>query len=121
MPTAMADERHLHVLGSCHGLERLRDLEGAADAAPEFLARRSAGDVLAVEDDGAAVGPALPVDEVERGRLAGAVGTDERQELARRERERHVPRRHHGPERLAELARNEEIHGAEPPDVTPSS
>ena len=46
---AMADQRHLHVLGHRHGQEGLRDLEGAPDPAPEPLARRERGDVLAVE------------------------------------------------------------------------
>ena len=41
-----ADQRHLHVLGHGHGHERLRHLEGAADAEAPDAARRQAGDVV---------------------------------------------------------------------------
>src|SRR5262249_25624221 len=47
------------------------------------------GDVLAVEEDAAGVGPELPADDVEDRRLARAVGPDQRNEAAARDREVH--------------------------------
>jgi len=68
-----------------HGevLERVRNLERAADAGDAARARRRLRDVAAVEPDGAAVRPDEPGDQVEQRRFAGAVRSDDAQRLAR--------------------------------------
>src|SRR6516164_349977 len=78
----MAHDRELHVLGHGHRAERGGDLKGAADAEAPDLAWLKAGNAAIAETDFAAIGLKLPVDHVEAGRLAGAVRTDQRQELA---------------------------------------
>jgi hypothetical protein len=73
---------HLHVLHHGERGEGLGDLEGAAHALAPDVARLQAHQLVPVEQDGALVGPQLAVDHVEGGRLARAVGADEREQFA---------------------------------------
>jgi hypothetical protein len=59
--------------------KRRGDLEGAPDAEPPDRARLAADRFLAEQRDPAAVRRVLPVEHVEAGALAGAVGADQRQ------------------------------------------
>src|SRR6478735_9743240 len=82
-----AGEGELEVLAQRHLLEEARDLEGAGDAERGDLLRGLAGDVLAVEEDGAGRRGEEAGEQVEQGRLAGAVGPDERVDRALRDRQ----------------------------------
>jgi len=62
--------------------ERLDDLMGPRDALPRDTVRRLAGDVDAAKSDMTAVGGEYSVDQVEDGRLAGAVRSNEAEDLA---------------------------------------
>src|SRR5438128_1878173 len=77
----VARKCELNVLGHGHGAEGRRDLKGAADAEPPDLARRQSDDASIGKADFAVVGHYLPVDDVEAGRLAGAIGSDQRKEF----------------------------------------
>ena len=74
-----ADHR---VLDHRHVGERPHDLEGAADARRADLVRTQARDVPAREADRSAVRHHRAGDEVEQRGLAGAVGPDQRDDLA---------------------------------------
>ena len=62
--------------------EHARDLHGAGDAGPGPPGRRPVGDVLAAPEDPAAARSQEPGQQVDHRRLAGAVGPDERADLA---------------------------------------
>src|SRR5262249_19762413 len=62
--------------------EHLGVLEGARDAAPRDLMRRQCQEVVVAERYPAARGAVEAGDHVEDGRLAGAVGTDQREDLS---------------------------------------
>ena len=62
----------------------MRDLEGAQHAAAEQLVGRQPGDVLAVEDDLAAIGRDIAGDQVEQRRFARAVRADQAGDRAAR-------------------------------------
>ncbi len=80
----MAQEGADHdVLEDGHVLEGCGHLEGAADAEPRMRFGGRVGDVDAVEDDAPFARPQIAGDAVEEGRLAGAVGADEADDLAR--------------------------------------
>ena len=64
-------------------------LERAGEAEPGDLVRRTAGNILAAETDGAAAAIDA-ADAVEHAGLAGAVRADQREQLARGNRKRHV-------------------------------
>src|SRR5438067_179330 len=98
------EERHLHVLANAERAPDGGDLKGAPDAFAPDLARREAEDRLAAEQDLAGVGAELAVDDVEAGGLAGAVRSDEREELSCREREAHVFDSVHAAEGLLQVA-----------------
>src|SRR5262249_20556403 len=76
----------------------------------DLLVDRGARDVGALEVDAPGVGRNQPADQVDQGGLAGAVGPDEGQHLARADREVHVIDRVGLPERLAELRGLEDVH-----------
>src|ERR1700737_5315473 len=65
-----------------HAAEERDVLERAGDAEHGDLRWAGAGDVLALEDDRAGVGPVEPADHVEEGSLAGAVWANDRDEPA---------------------------------------
>src|SRR5581483_489411 len=68
---------------------KLAVLEGPREAEPRDLVRRAPRDVGVAEADGAAAAVDA-ADAVEHAGLAGAVRADQREQLARRNRERHV-------------------------------
>jgi hypothetical protein len=70
------------VFQHAHGIEAAHDLEGARDAEPRAGDRPQARDPLAVEPDLARIGRDLAGDAVEQRGLAGAVRTDQAQDLA---------------------------------------
>ena len=74
---------HQQVVGHRHPLEELHPLERAADAQAAALPHRQPVDAPTVEGDGAGVGFLQPEQAVEQRRLAGAVGPDHADGLAR--------------------------------------
>ena len=72
-----AGEGELEVLAQRHRLEEARDLEGARDAERCDLLGGPAGDVLAVEQDGAGRRREEAGEQVEERGLARSVGSDE--------------------------------------------
>src|SRR5262249_29709988 len=106
----MAHDRELHVLGNGHRAERRGDLKGAADAEPPDLARLEPHDAAIGETDFTLIGSELPVDHVEAGRLAGAVRSDQGQELACTNVEAGIVDGAHAAERLRQVAHGENAH-----------
>ncbi len=107
-PVGVAAEQE--VLQDRGVLEELDVLEGARDAAPGDLVRRHARDVLVAEDEPARARIVDPRDEVEDGRLAGAVRTDDREDLALRDVEAHAVDGANAAEVDHEPVRGEEPH-----------
>src|SRR6266699_3155081 len=107
----MGDHGHLDVFRGGHRAEGGGDLERAADAQPPHHARRQPRDVAAFEQDAPRIGLELPVDHVEAGRFAGAVGPDQRQELTLADRETDAIDGVHAAEGLLEAGNGEHAHG----------
>ena len=99
----MREQRNLHVLAHGHRGEGRRDLEGPADAEAPDLPRLEAEDLAALQPDAAGVGGELAVEHVEAGRLARAVGADQREQLAARDAERDVAYGLHAAEGLRQM------------------
>ncbi len=68
----------------------MRDLEGAQHAAMEQLVRLEARDVVAIEDDLAAIGRDIAGDEVEQRRFTRAIRADQSGDRATLDPERTV-------------------------------
>ena len=83
-------DRQAHVLVHREVGKQLRQLERPPEAAPGAQRRGQRGDVLAVEQHHALTGRQLARDQVEIGRLARAVGADDRRQRARRKGAGHV-------------------------------
>ena len=113
---------HEHVLEHAHVRERLGDLVGAAQAQAADVLPRRVRDVLALELDPARVGPIHAGDEVEEGRLAGAVRPDDAQRFAFAQLHAQVVDDLHAAEGLVETG-GLEHHGHEvsPPCITATS
>ncbi len=80
---ALAEERpQHHVFHHGHLLERARDLERPGDPGVADLVGGEMGDLLAEKLDLPGRGLVDPGDDVEEGRLPGAVGADEAAEFA---------------------------------------
>ena len=79
-----------HVVEHGEACERLDQLEGAADAGAADLVRPPAVDAPAVEAHEPRIGPVDAGDHVEAGGLAGAVGADQRHDLALADRKGEV-------------------------------
>src|SRR6185437_5461394 len=75
-------QRDAHVLAHREMREDSRDLEGADDAEPRHRRRPLARDVAALVEDAPGGRPQELGQEIEDGRLAGAVGADERMDRA---------------------------------------
>src|SRR6185312_5278493 len=88
------------------------ELKGAADTATPHVARRQAGNVLAVEQDPARVRGELAVDHVETGRLARAVRSDHGEKVAGADVEARLVDGVNAAEGFAERADREHSHGA---------
>src|SRR3954466_687626 len=74
----MREQRHLHVLAHAHRSERRGHLKSSAYTEPPNLARRHAKQARSIEGYVSHVRRQLAVDDVEAGRLAGAVWPDHR-------------------------------------------
>src|SRR5262249_46648016 len=85
-------------------------LEAARDAHPDPIVDGVAGDVLAVEDEGAAVGREEAADQVHQRRLPRAVRSDEPEELALADRQRDVVDGEVASERLRDVADLQKTH-----------
>ena len=102
------EQGELHVLAHGERGEGLGDLERATDAfAPDRLGLQ-ADQLAAGEPHRAGVGSELAADHVEAGRLAGAVGPDQRQHLAGGEVEADVVDGANAAERLGQSAHGEQ-------------
>ena len=71
-----------HVVHDRHAGQHAGELEGANQPEIGDAVRRHAGNVAAGEPDGAGIRPAKAAEEVEHGRLAGAVRADQRGDRA---------------------------------------
>src|SRR6185437_13388193 len=83
--------------------ERLRHLEGAVDAAMDQPMRGHAADPRAIHDDVTAVRRIQAGDHVDRGRLAGTVGSDQPENFSRHDMERQTVERIETAEALDDL------------------
>src|ERR1700753_4171038 len=88
----------------------LGDLERSCHATSDALMGRKAGDVLAVEGDAAGGRRKVAADQVEEGRLAGAVRADDGAEFALGDVERHVAYRDQTSKPLGDIADFEDVH-----------
>src|SRR5207248_3525548 len=100
--------RHLEVLEHGHAGEDLEALERTAHAQTRPLVGLDVGDVDALEEHAALGGGQQTGEAVEQGGLARAVGADERGDLARRHRQRHVVDGEQAAEPHRDLARLEQ-------------
>src|SRR4029453_10501174 len=75
------------VVAATERRERPHELEGPGHAQPGDTMSRLAGDGMAAKGDGARVRPQHARQQVEHGRLARAVGSQQAHDLARRDRE----------------------------------
>ena len=76
------EDRQRHVVEGCEIVEHVDELEAARDAGAHALRPRGPRDVLAAEEDLPELGSQQRADHVDERRLAGAVGTDQGDELA---------------------------------------
>jgi hypothetical protein len=86
----MRQKGRLHVLEHGQTREDVGPLERAPDAETAEIVRRDARDVAPVELHVAAIGPKVARDQVEQGRLAGAVGPDDRGDAGARDVQAHA-------------------------------
>ena len=91
-----------------------RALEGARDAGMVDGLRRGMGDVATAESDAAGIGRVDAGHDVEEGGLAGAVGTDQAENLALAHVEVEPVERHHAAEPLGQPLRDKHAHGRHP-------
>jgi len=89
--------RH-HVLQHAHARERLHDLKGSRQAAAGSLERALSGHIGTAEEHVSPGGALHAGDHVDEGGLAGAVGPDQRNDLALLERKADLPERLNAPE-----------------------
>ena len=90
MPAVVAEEGRLHVLQRAEAAKDAGDLERAAQAAAAEPMRGQPADLLAAEVDPPGVVPQIAADQVEERGLAGAVGTDDRPQVAGLDRQVHA-------------------------------
>ena len=76
------EDRQRHIVEGGEIVEHVDELEAARDAGLDAFGHGENGDVLTLEDDLAASGLKLRADDIDERGLAGAVGSDERDELA---------------------------------------
>src|SRR5207244_1032883 len=101
---AVGDEGGLDVLEHGELGEDVGALEGTADTHAADLVRGYVGDVTAFEHHLAAVGLQVPCDQIEQGRLAGAIRADDGGNRAGLDRQTHVVGGHEAGEGFAQLA-----------------
>src|SRR5207302_5923781 len=81
---------HLQVFVHREWLEDVVDLRDIADPAPGQLFRGTVGDIVIADEHISAGDPKDPDQRFEQGALARAIGSDDRDDLARADRDRHV-------------------------------
>src|SRR4029450_5905854 len=86
-----------------HGSEERQVLEGAPDTEPRYVVGLGREEVAILEGDGAAGRLVEPAQAIEEGGLAGPVGPDEADDLARLDVEGHIVQRDDAAETHAEL------------------
>src|SRR5215470_8777005 len=106
---------NLHVVEDRHAPEQSDVLERARDPQLGPLVRFQIRDVAAVEHDPSARGRVDAADAVEDARLAGAVGADDREEIAGVDLEAHPGQGGHAAEAQVQVVESEKCH----PLVTP--
>ena len=106
------------VLLHAHKGKEVAALRRVADAQPDDSRRRQAGDVPAIESDLAAA-PGEAHDGIEQGRLAGAVGADDRDDPPRFHLERNAVQRLGATVEDVEIADAQERHGRLPSSYCP--
>ena len=97
--------REAQILGDRHARKQVGDLERTAESCRGNPVWRQSRDRLAGEHDRTVIGREHAGDEVEDGRLAGAVGSDQRVQRTIANGERRIGHRLDAAERLREVAR----------------
>ena len=82
--------------------ERPRNLVGARDAGAGDPVRGQPGELTTIEFDAAAGGRVVPADDIDEGRLAGTVGTEQAEDLAPAHVDVDADKRAHTAERLVQ-------------------
>src|SRR6185503_10832159 len=114
-PVRRVLERDVEVLQDRHAAERLGDLEAPHDAEPRPPVSGQGRDLLALEEDPAAVGEERARHAVDQRGLARPVGADQAESLARLHVQRQPVQRGESPEALGEtLDLQEGAHGRRP-------
>ena len=108
LPPVVQKRADHHVLDHREGHQRLGDLERASQAALGALVGPQFVDHFALQPDLAGGGFQLPGQQVEQRRLAGSVGPDDADDLARRHIEAHVVDGGQAEEALADVLDLEE-------------
>src|SRR2546426_8385685 len=101
-PQGAEQGRDGHVLATCHPGEWLGDLMGLGDPPPDDAVRWFPVNSTAIEGDRPRARLLHPGDHVQEGRLPRAVRSDEPDDLALGEGERHAPEGPHAPEILVD-------------------
>src|SRR5262245_27010637 len=104
------EDRQRNIVENAKPVEQIDDLEAARDARPDPLVDRGEGDVVALEQDAAAVRLELSADQINERGLAGAVRAHEREEFALVDGEIHAIAGAQVAELLAEIDRLEKDH-----------
>ena len=108
----MREDRHLHVFDHGHGCKRLRDLKRACHTMATNRMRREPQQVFSIKHNRAPIRTELAVDHVERGGLAGAIGTDQCQQLPGTQLEVNAIHRMDAAKRFAKPAHAQKAHRA---------
>src|SRR5947209_4356744 len=104
------EDRQRDVDENAKPVEQVDDLEAASDPRLDPFVYRGKGDVLALEQDAAAVRLEMPADQIDERSLAGAVRAHEREKFALVDGEIHVIAGAQVAEPLAEIDRLEKDH-----------
>src|SRR6266702_4189791 len=97
------EQRNAQIVGEVHAEERARQLEAARHAEPRALERRISVELDALELDRAGLVAQRPAQAIDQRALAGAVGPDQPDPLAGRNRDSVVFERHETAEPFAEI------------------
>src|ERR1700691_2648846 len=109
------EQRNAHVVGKGKACERPRPLKGAGKTAARALMRGGAIDQMAVETHGTCLVLERAADAIDQRALAGAIGPDKADALARIDRDRNAIKCDKAAEALAEVVDGEQLsHGACP-------
>src|SRR5215510_3446607 len=104
------EDRQRNIVENTKPVEQIDDLETASDTRPDPFVYRGEGDVLALEQDAAAVWLELSADQIDERGLAGAVRAHQREKFALVDGEIHAVAGAQVAELLAEIDRLEKDH-----------